>query len=111
MQACQRFLAQCGTIDDAFLALHRRAVPAVPRDMITTHVVVARGPGAALDHAWPDIAEVAAAGTLLGHDGIAEIRTPYRNAMLVLPVQRPRPGPPMLCFARTVDAASITREA
>jgi predicted deacylase len=104
VQACLRFLAHLHLLDAGFLAAHAhaRATPGVPRHVITTHVVVARGPGAALDQAWPDIAEVAEAGTRLGHDGIEEIRTPYPNAMLVLPVQRPRPGLPMLRFARTV---------
>lgn len=111
VQACLRFLAHLDMLDGNFLAAHARAMPTTPRHVITTHVVVARGPDAALDQAWPDIAEVAKAGTLLGHDGIAEIRTPYPNAMLVLPVQRPRPGLPMLRFARTVDAGDAQKEA
>jgi predicted deacylase len=111
LQACLRFLAHLDMLDAGFLAAHARPAPAAARHVITTHLVVARGPGAALDQPWPDIAEVAQAGTRLGHDGIEEIRTPYANAMLVLPVERPRPGLPMLRFARTVDAADAARDA
>jgi predicted deacylase len=105
LSACLRFLAYLDMVDAGFLAAHAPPLPPEqPRHVITTHVVVARGEGAVLDQAWPDIATVAEAGTLLGHDGVAEIRTPYQNAMLVLPVRRPRPGQPMLRFARDIGA-------
>jgi succinylglutamate desuccinylase len=105
LRACLRFLHHLGVLDPGTLA---ELTPASQhrRHFITTHVVVARGADAHLHQSWPDIATVAEAGTLLGHDGVAPIVTPYADAILVLPVARPRPGLPMLRFARMVDHAS-----
>lgn len=64
-----------------------------------THQVTA-GQGAALDAVWPDFAIVPHAGTVLGHDGTAPIATPYDDAVLLMPVRRPRPGATMLRIGR-----------
>lgn len=104
LRAALHLLAHVGTIDGA--AVHAFDIPApvaTPRVLTVTHTVRAQGEGAKLDAVWPDLCEVAEAGTYLGHDGVGEIRTPYPDAVLVMPVTRPRPGAVMLRIAR--DAA------
>lgn len=53
-----------------------------------------------LDRLWPDLAEVAEPGTHLGPDRLAHLRAPSANAVLVMPIVRPRPGAVMFRIAR-----------
>jgi hypothetical protein len=97
VRAAVRLLDRLRMIDAAVVTPLVPTRPAERARVVTvTHTILARGESAGLGRIWPDIAEVAEAGTLLGHDGLAEIRTPYPNAVLIMPVARPRPGAVML---------------
>lgn len=104
LRAAARLLAHLEIIDPVQARALGDPPPAArPRVVTVTHTIRARGDGAVLDRVWPDLAEVAEPGTYLGSDGLADIRTPYANAVLVMPVSRPRPGAVMLRIAQ--DAA------
>jgi predicted deacylase len=101
VRAAARLLAHLEIIDPAHAQALGDPLPAArPRVMTVTHTIRARREGAALHRVWPDLAEVAEPGTHLGSDGLAEIRTPYADAVLLMPVARPRPGAVMLRIAR-----------
>lgn len=101
VRAAARLLAHLEMIDPVQARAFGDPLPAAPPRIVTvTHTIRALGDGAMLGRVWPDLAEIADAGTYLGHDGVAEIRTPYPAAVLVMPVARPRPGAVMLRIAR-----------
>jgi succinylglutamate desuccinylase len=101
VRAAVRLLAHLGLVDWAALIRHGADAPvAMPRIAVVTHTIRARSDAARLDRIWPDIAEIPEAGTLLGHDGVEEIRTPYDDALLIMPVARPRAGAVMVRIAR-----------
>jgi predicted deacylase len=101
VHAATQLLAHLEIIDPVQARALSNPLPtARPRVMTVTHTIRARGDGAVLDRVWPDLAEVAEPGTHLGSDGLAEIRTPYANAVLVMPVVRPRLGAVMLRIAQ-----------
>lgn len=56
---------------------------------------------------WPDLAMVQRAGALIGHHGAAEIRTPHKDAVLILPVRRPRRGVTAVRFGRVRGGLEI----
>ncbi len=73
----------------------------------TTGSVTATTDACELLASWPDLAMVRQAGTLLGHDGATEIRTPHDDAVLILPVRRPRRGLTAVRFGRVRDGRDI----
>lgn len=105
----------------AFLGHLRMAPPAMaamladdgppPRGEVavieTTGSVTARTDACALLASWPDLALVRRAGTLLGHDGPTEIRTPHPDAVLILPARRPRRGLTAVRFGRVRGGADL----
>jgi predicted deacylase len=96
----------------AFLS-HLGMVPPVPREageaavIETTGSVTATTDACELLATWPDLAIVRRAGTLLGYDGGAEIRTPHEDAVLILPARRPRRGLTALRFGRVRGGVDI----
>jgi hypothetical protein len=46
---------------------------------------------------------IAEAGTLLAHDGDAEVRTPYDDSVLVMPTRRPKKGETAVRIGRYVN--------
>lgn len=110
VRAALGLLDHLGVVDPGFASAHgwARARCALPRVVTITHTFRAHDDRAGLDDLWPDFAEVGVEGTLLGHDGVAEIRTPYPNAVLLMPVRRPRPGAVMLRIGRDTNAGNKT---
>lgn len=100
--AALTFLRYLGMAPTALLAMHPIPEHEGVRIIQTTHSVTARTDACELLQVWPDLAMVARGGTLLGHDGDVEIRTPYDNAMLILPMRRPRRGLTAVRFGRFV---------
>lgn len=110
VRAAARLAAHLDLVDRAALSGHEIDAPIVPPRVVTvTHTIRARSDAARLDRIWPDIAEIPRIGTLLGHDGVEEIRTPYDDALLIMPVARPRTGAVMLRIAR--DDETLCRSA
>lgn len=97
---------------EAFLS-HLGMVPPVPREageaavIETTGSVTATTDACELLATWPDLAIVRQAGTLIGRDGAAEIRTPHDDAVLILPARRPRRGLTALRFGRVRGGVDI----
>lgn len=101
VRATVRLLTSLDLVDEVVLRRYWAEAPrSAPRLLTVTHTVRARRDGAGLDRIWPDVAEIPVAGTLLGNDGVTELRTPYDNAVLIMPVNRPRTGAVMLRIAR-----------
>ncbi len=73
----------------------------------TTGSVTATTDACELLASWPDLAMVPQGGTLLGHDGAAEIRTPHDDAVLILPTRRPRRGLTAVRFGRVRGGLEI----
>ncbi|MGG5809443.1 peptidase M14 [Falsiroseomonas sp. CW058] len=73
----------------------------------TTGTVTAATDACELLASWPDLCLVRRAGTLLGHDGAAAIRSPHDDAVVMLPVRRPRPGLTALRFGRWRDGRGV----
>ena len=87
------FLRQFGMADPAFLEQHVLPLPMPAQKVIevTDAVTIATDAFAfALPVAGLDV--VPRAGTLLAHDGNAEIRTPYDDCVLIMPTRRPKKG-------------------
>lgn len=65
-----------------------------------THTITAQGADFTFTFPWRGGATIAAAGTLLAHDGAHEIRTPYGDCMLVMPNPFTLPGHTAVRLAR-----------
>jgi predicted deacylase len=105
-QAAIAFLAHLGMAPAALLA----AWPP-PRDEVrmieTTGSVTATTDACELLATWPDLALVRRAGTLIGRDGPAEIRTPHDEAVLILPTRRARRGLTAVRFGRVRGGGEV----
>ncbi|MGG5823271.1 peptidase M14 [Falsiroseomonas sp. HW251] len=98
-QAALAFLTHLGMAPAPLLAAcppPRGAVQVIE----TTGSVTATTDACELLATWPDLALVPRAGTLIGQDGPAEVRTPHDDAVLILPVRRPRRGLTAVRFGR-----------
>lgn len=92
-RAARGFLAHLGMIDAP-----REGGPVAV--IATTLSVTAMTDACELIAPFPDLAIVRRAGTLLGHDGDAQIRAPHDDAIMMLPQRRPRRGLTALRFGR-----------
>jgi predicted deacylase len=99
-----RFLRHFGMMDPAFLEAHLEPLPMPQQKVIevTTAITIAT------DHfafACPvdGLSVIAAAGTLLAHDGDVEIRTPCDDCVLIMPTRRPKKGETAVRLGRFVE--------
>jgi succinylglutamate desuccinylase len=84
------------------------AQPAPTQSVIdVTEAVTIRTDTFTFTREWPNMAQVAQGGTLIGHDGQSEVRTPYDNAYLVMPASARyrKPGLTAVRFGRRVADA------
>ncbi|MCA8928043.1 MAG: succinylglutamate desuccinylase/aspartoacylase family protein [Alphaproteobacteria bacterium] len=98
-----RFLVAMGTIDaaDAAPHLHDRNPPA-PRVLEVTHGIAAKTDRFAFAAPYKGLETIAAAGTVIAHDGDAPVATPYDDCVLVMPNHRAGKGQRVLRLARPV---------
>jgi succinylglutamate desuccinylase len=83
----------------------RDAEPAPSQTVIeVTEAVTIQAETFAFTREWPNMLEVEQAGTLIGHDGEREVRTPYDKAFLIMPASARyrRPGLTAVRFGRRV---------
>jgi predicted deacylase len=103
-QVSLRFLRHFGMADSAFLDAHLDAAPLPEQRAVEiTHVVTIASD--AFQFALPveGLDVIAEAGTLLAHDGDAEVRTPYADSVLVMPTRRPKKGETAVRVGRYVN--------
>lgn len=102
-QASLRFLRHFGMIDPAFFEPHVAPVaPPTQRAIEVTDVVTIDSDEFAFAHPVTGLGIVAKRGTLLARDGAREVRTPYDNAVLIMPTRRPRKGETAVRIGRFV---------
>jgi len=103
-QTMLRFLRHCDVVDRSLLDAHIDASPLPAQRVIDiTDVVTIENPAFAFAVPVHGMMSVPKAGTLLGHDGAREIRTPYDDCVLLMPAQRPRPGETAVRLGRYVE--------
>ena len=103
-QASLRFLRHFGMADTAFLDAHLDSLPLPKQRAIEiTHVVTIATEGFRFARPVEGLDLIAEAGTLLAHDGDAEVHTPYANCVLVMPTRRPKKGETAVRIGRYVN--------
>jgi len=103
-QVSLRFLRHFGMADSAFLDAHLDAAPLpAQRAVEITHVVTIATDAFRFALPVEGLDVIAEAGTLLAHDGDAEIRTPYADSVLVMPTRRPKKGETAVRVGRYVN--------
>jgi predicted deacylase len=102
-----RFLAQLGMIDAETAAPHLLPTPAVPQRWIdVTDAVGVSHADCRFAGDYSGLEVIPAAGTVIGIDGDAEIRTPYDDCVLVMPARRLAPGQTAVRLGRYRDMAA-----
>ncbi|MCC6869915.1 MAG: succinylglutamate desuccinylase/aspartoacylase family protein [Burkholderiales bacterium] len=102
--AALRFLHHFGMLDPVLGSAHLDACPAPPQRTIEiTHVVTIETDDFAFAVPVSGLGVIAEVGTLLARDGTKEIRTTYRDAVLVMPARRPRKGETAVRIGRVSD--------
>ena len=103
-QATLRFLRHFGMADSAFLEAHLDARPSTPQRAIEiTHVVTIATDAFQFERAMDGLEVVPKGGTLLAHDGDAEVFSPYDDSVLVMPTRRPKKGETAVRIGRYVN--------
>lgn len=99
-----RFLLHYGLIAPAFAAPHLDAgATAQPQTVVeVTEAVTIATDEFSFVQPWVGMEILAEAGTLIGHDGEAEVRTPYENCVLIMPSLRQRKGQTAVRLGRIV---------
>lgn len=102
--AVLRFLRHFGMLDAELAdeAPAGRALPPQQAIEVTDVVTIATD---AFEFALPvhGLMRVPKAGTVLAHDGAAEIRTPYDDCVLIMPTRRPKKGETAVRLGRYVS--------
>jgi predicted deacylase len=92
-QSALRFLRHFGMVDPAFFEAHADAKPLpVQRAIEITDVVTIESDEFAFTKPVAGLAVIPEGGSLLARDGSREVRTPYDDAVLIMPTRRPRKG-------------------
>ena len=95
------FLAHYDAIDRQLLADHMPAqAPAAQKLVQVTGPVTIETDSFRFASAYTGMEVIEQAGTLIGHDGDKEVRTPYDNCVLIMPSRRLRKGESAVRFGR-----------
>jgi predicted deacylase len=102
-QVMLRFLHHFGMVDAAFADSHldTQPLPAQQTILVTDVVTIATEAFEFAD-AFPGMAQLARAGTLIARDGDRDIRTPYDDCVLIMPTRRPRRGETAVRLGRRI---------
>ncbi len=102
-QAVLRFLRHFGMLDRAFLEAYLDPTPPPPQRAIEiTDVVTIGSDDFAFAQAVVGLTVIRKGGALLARDGTAQVRTPYDDAVLIMPTRRPRKGETAVRIGRFV---------
>lgn len=88
----RRFLAHFAMLPAAWAADWQSAPPVAQQLITVTQAVTASSDDFRFVGQYHGMEIIPKAGTLIAHDGPREIRTPYDNCALVMPITRLRPG-------------------
>ncbi len=103
MQTALRFLRHFGMLDPGLAREHVDAAPLRAQRVIEiTDVVTIETSEFTFVQPVSGLDVIARGGTLLAHDGPREVRTPYDEAVLVMPTRRPRTGETAVRIGRFV---------
>lgn len=104
IEASLRFLLHLDMIDPAFAAPHLPAEETRPQTFVeVTEAVTIESESFAFAGDYRGMEVIEKAGTLIGHDGDRDIRSPYDHCVLVMPSQRLRKGLTAVRLGRRVD--------
>lgn len=99
-----RFLAHYAVIDRQFAADHLPGQVAAAQKLVqVTGPVTIETDSFRFASAYTGMEVIEKAGTLIGHDGNTEVRTPYDNCVLIMPSRRLRRGESAVRFGRFVQ--------
>lgn len=88
-----RFLAAAGVVDAADVAPFLGPADPPPQRLIeVTHPVTVETDDFQFQRTFRGLEVIAEADTLLAHDGVKEVRTPYPDCVLVMPSRQPTRG-------------------
>ena len=103
-QSALRFLRHFGMLDAAFLDAHLDASPLpAQRAIEITDVVTITTDDFAFAQPVAGLTVIAKGGSLLARDGATDVRTPYDDAVLIMPTRRPRKGETAVRIGRFVS--------
>lgn len=94
-EACHRFLAALHMLDRP-----NAKAETPPIEIEVTHTIEAETEGFKFAREFDGLTEITPAGTLIARDGQREIRTPYRNCILLMPSLLPVPDSTAIRFGR-----------
>jgi len=102
-QSALRFLRHFGMLDAAFLDAHLDASPLpAQRAIEITDVVTITTDDFEFALPVAGLTVIARGGSLLARDGATDVRTPYDDAVLIMPTRRPRKGETAVRIGRFV---------
>jgi predicted deacylase len=101
-QAALRFLRHFGMVDAAFLDEHLDAAPPRQRAIEVTEVVTITSDDFAFVQPVSGLGVIAEGGSLLARDGDRDVRTPYDDAVLIMPTRKPKKGETAVRIGRFV---------
>jgi predicted deacylase len=102
-QSALRFMRHFGMLDAAFLDAHLDASPLpAQRAIEITDVVTITTDDFAFALPVAGLTVIAKGGSLLARDGATSVRTPYDDAVLIMPTRRPRKGETAVRIGRFV---------
>jgi predicted deacylase len=100
-----RFLLHYGVVSQEFAAPHldAKATQQAQKVVEVTEAVTIATDAFRFVQPWQGMEVLPEAGTLLGHDGAAEVRTPYGQCVLIMPSLRLRKGQTAVRLGRIVN--------
>jgi predicted deacylase len=102
-QSMLRFLGHLGLADDAWLAPRLgRDEPRPQRIIEVTDAIAIHSDRFEFAMPVAGLVPIPRAGTLLAHDGDAEVRTPYDDCLPIMPTRRPKKGETAVRLGRYV---------
>lgn len=99
------FLRQFDVVDPHFITSHLPAGGLPPQTIIeVTEAVTIAGRNFRFVEDYQGYEVIRKAGTVIGHDGVREVKTPYDDCILIMPIAtiRARPGQTAVRLGRTV---------
>lgn len=102
-EAFDRFLVAAGSLALQDVPAAHRAPPPPQRIIQVTETVTVQGKSFSFVEPYLGMEEIAAAGTVLGHDDGVPVVTPYDNCILIMPSRRLSAGQTAVRLGRVVD--------
>ena len=104
LATCRRFLAALEVVDPATLDRVAPAPePAAQRVIEVTEAITVDGGPFRFAEAFSGLEVIPEAGTVIAHDGVRPVRTPYDDCVLIMPSRRLSPGLTAVRLGRFVD--------